>query len=382
MKKVLNYIGLILLTAFILFNSWLVLTGKEYFYKALIFNFADIDDYKIFPERKIAKSSSPQPWSISKAYNKQPLSDSLQKNLSELETVALLMIRNDSIVYEKYWGIYGKNSFSNSFSVAKSYISTLVGMALQEGKIKSIDQPVGDFLPEFNEGDKKKITIRHLLMMSSGLSWEEGYASPFSPTTEAYYGTDLSALIYALEPIEEPGKIFRYKSGDTQLLSFVLEKATGQKVSDYAHQKLWEPLGCENDALWSLDKKDGYEKAYCCINSNARDFARLGKLYLDSGRWNGQQLVPEEYVLASIRPSNLPDGDLNMKNTDFYGYQWWTIPEYKGHFIFYARGILGQYIIVIPDQKTIIVRLGKKRGQQIGKHYKETFLLIDEVLTR
>jgi CubicO group peptidase (beta-lactamase class C family) len=382
MRKVLKYIGLTLLAAFIVFNCWLLLSGKEYFYKAVIFNFADIDDYKLFPERKISKSSKPQPWAISTNYNRYKLSDTLRKNLTELETVALLIIRNDSIQYEEYWEPYGKSSFSNSFSMAKSYVSTMVGAALQEGKIKSIDQPVGDYVPEFNEGAKKKITIRHLLMMSSGLNWVEGYSSPFSPTTEAYYGTDLPSLIYSLEPIEEPGKIFRYKSGDTQLISFVLEKATGKKIGEYAQEKIWEPLGCENDAVWSLDKKDGYEKAYCCVNSNARDFAKLGKLYLDSGRWNGQQLVPQEYVLASIKPNNLPDGDLNMKNTDFYGYQWWTIPEYKGHPIFYARGILGQYIIVVPDQKTIIVRLGKKRGIPIGKHYKETFLLIDEILNQ
>ncbi len=218
--------------------------------------------------------------------------------------------------------------------------------------------------------------------MSSGLNWEEGYSSPFSPTTEAYYGTDLKKLIYNLTPIEEPGKIFRYKSGDTQLLSFVLEKATGRSISDYAQEKLWKPLGCENDAYWSLDKDNGSEKAYCCINSNARDFAKFGKLYLDSGKVNGKQIIPVDYFLNSIQPSGLPDGDLDMKKCDFYGYQWWIIPEYKGHKIFYARGILGQNIIVISDLKTIVVRLGKIRGERVGKHHKEVFLLIDEVLKR
>ncbi|HVD97529.1 MAG TPA: serine hydrolase [Cytophagaceae bacterium] len=382
MKKILRRTGLVLLLAFILFNAWVVLSGKSYFYKALLYNFADIDDYKIFPERKIGKSAKPQPWPKSTHYNQTDISDTLRKNLVALESVALLIIKNDSLVYEEYWDGYGENSFSNSFSMAKSYVSTLVGAALQEGKIKSIDQPIGYFLPEFKEGDKQKITIRHLLMMSSGLNWVEGYSSPFSPTTEAYYGTDLKKLMSGLKPIEEPGKIFRYKSGDTQILSFVLEQATGKALSDYAHEKLWEPLGCENDALWSLDKKDGYEKAYCCVNSNARDFARLGKLYLDSGKWNGQILIPQEYVLASIRPNHLPDGDLDMKPSEFYGYQWWTIPQYQGHDIFYARGILGQYIIVIPDQRKIVVRLGKQRGPSVGKHYKEALLLIDEALAR
>jgi CubicO group peptidase (beta-lactamase class C family) len=382
MKKYLNYTGLILLVAFLIFNGWVVLSGKQYFYKALLYNFANIDDYKIFSNRTINKSSTPIPWAHSKTYNKKNISEFLRTKLDSIETVALLIIRNDTIEYEEYWDSYNDSSYSNSFSMAKSYVSAMVGIALQEGQLKSIDQSICDYLPEFCEGDKKKITIRHLLMMSSGLNWEEGYSSPFSPTTEAYYGNDLKKLISILKPIEEPGKIFRYKSGDTQLLSFILEKATGMKISDYAREKLWGPMGCENNALWSLDKKNGYEKAFCCINSNARDFAKFGKLYLDSGRIKGNQLIPLEYLLKSIQPNYLPDGDLDMKKADFYGYQWWIIPNYKGHPVFYARGILGQYIIVIPDLKTIIVRLGKKRGAQIGKHYEETFLLIDEVLSR
>jgi CubicO group peptidase (beta-lactamase class C family) len=382
MKKILKYTGLFLLLVFLVFNGWVFLTGKQYFYKALLYNFADIDDYKIFPQRIIGKSSKPQPWLISENYNKKNISGSLRKYLDSLQSVALIIIKNDSINYEEYWDGYSDSSFSNSFSMAKSYLSALVGAAIAEGKIKNIDQPVCDYLPEFCEGDKKKITIRHLLTMSSGLNWEEGYSSPFSPTTEAYYGTDLKKLIYHLEPIEEPGKIFRYKSGDSQLLSFLLEKATEKTLSDYAHEKLWEPMGCENNAIWSLDKENGNEKAYCCVNSNARDFAKFGKLYLDSGRINNKQIIPLEYVLNSIKPSYMPDGDLDMKKTDFYGYQWWTIPDYRGHYIFYARGILGQYIIMIPDEKIIIVRLGKIRGAKVGKHYKEIFLLIDEALNR
>ncbi|HSZ24971.1 MAG TPA: serine hydrolase [Cytophagaceae bacterium] len=381
-KKILRSIGFLFLAGFLAFNGWVLLSGKQYFYKALIYNFADIDDYKIFPKRIINKSSHPVSWSVSSNYNKKDISPVLRKYLDSIETVALLIVKNDSIQYEKYWDNYSDSSYSNSFSMAKSYISALVGAALKEGKIKSIDQPVCDYLPEFCEGEKKQITIRHLLMMSSGLNWEEGYSSPFSPTTEAYYGTDLKKLMAGLKPSEEPGKIFRYKSGDTQILSFVLEKATGKFVSDYAQENLWEPLGCERDAIWSLDKDNGYEKAYCCINSNVRDFAKFGKLYLDSGRFEGKTIIPQEYLLNSIQPNLLPDGDLDMKKSNFYGYQWWIIPDYKGHFVFYARGILGQYIIVVPDQKMIIVRLGKKRGERIGKHYKEIFLLLDDAFNR
>jgi len=382
MKKTVKYIGFSLLTAFILFNGWVIISGKQYFYKALIYNFADIDDYKIFPQRIIQKSSTPIQWKLSNSYNKKQISNELRKNLDSIQTIALIIIKNDSIEFEEYWDEYNKNSYSNSFSMAKSYVSALIGIAIQEGKIKNLDQPICDYLPEFCNGNEKKITIRNLLTMSSGLNWIEGYSSPFSPTTEAYYGTNLKKLINGLKSIEEPGKIFRYKSGDTQLLSFLLEKATGKNLSEYASEKLWQPMGCENNAIWSLDKNNGSEKAYCCINSNARDFAKFGKLYLDSGRVNNKQLIPLDFYFQSIQPSYLPDGDLDMKKADFYGFQWWTIPEYKGHSIFYARGILGQYIIVIPDKKIIVVRLGKLRGQQIGKHYKEIFSLIDEALSR
>ncbi len=380
MKKYLYYIGLFLITAIVLFNSWVLFSGRAYFYKALLYNFANIDDYKLFENRAIKKSNTPIPWLFSKSYNKKILSSSLKQELTNLETIAVLIIKDDSIQYEEYWDGYNEHSFSNSFSMSKSFVSALIGIALQEGLIKNIDQPICDYLPEFCEQGKRLITIKHLLTMSSGLNWEEGYASPFSPTTEAYYGTDLKQLILPLQPAEAPGKIFRYKSGDTQLLAFILEKATGKTISDYAQEKLWEPMGCENDALWSLDKKDGNEKAYCCINSNARDFAKFGKLYLDSGRVNKKQLIPVDFIVRSTEPNNLPDGDLDLKKADFYGYQWWVLPNYKGHKIFYARGILGQNIIVIPDTKTIIVRLGKKRGDSIGKHHTETLLLIDETL--
>jgi CubicO group peptidase (beta-lactamase class C family) len=382
MKKILRYIATALMASLILFNAWVLLTGKSYFYKALVYNFADIDDYKIFDNRTIKKSSSPLAWSISKTYNRKDIAPDLRKELDSLQTVALLIIKDDSLIYEEYWRGHTDTSISNSFSMAKSYVSALIGVALQEGVIKDINQPVCDFLPDFCGDGKEKITIRHLLLMSGGLSWEEGYASPFSPTTEAYYGTDLKKMMSTLTPIEEPGKIFRYKSSDTQLLAFILEKATGKKLADYAAEKLWQPLGCSTNALWSLDKKDGNEKGYCCVNATARDFAKLGKLYLDSGRFQGKQLIPQEYVLTSVTPNGLPDGDLAMAPTDFYGYQWWTIPQYKGLRIFYARGILGQYVIVIPEKKMIVVRLGNYRGPSVGKHYHETFSLIDEALRR
>ncbi|MGZ4158485.1 MAG: serine hydrolase domain-containing protein, partial [Bacteroidia bacterium] len=156
--------------------------------------------------------------------------------------------------------------------------------------------------------------------------------------------------------------------------------ATGKKISVYASEKLWQPIGAKNPAFWSLDHKDGMEKAYCCFNSNARDFARLGELYLDSGKWNGKQIISTEYVLNSTKCADLLDADGN-KN-DQYGYAWWIIPNYKGHYIFYARGILGQYILCIPDQKMVVVRLGRKRekGKPGENHPSDVYSYIDAAL--
>ncbi|MEY3411453.1 MAG: hypothetical protein RIQ70_139 [Bacteroidota bacterium] len=368
-----------LLVAFILGNILLILTGKLYFYKALICNFANIDDCTIFDQRVIQKSTQPQPWPISTQYNKTNFSKSLKTYHETEKSIAFVVLKNDSLVHEEYWSGYGENSLSNSFSMAKSVTSILVGIAIKEGKIKSVEQPIGDFLEEFNQREFKKIKIKHLLTMSSGLNWDESYMNPFSMTTEAYYGNDLWRLMLRLRVLHAPGKDFTYLSGDTQLLSFVLQKATGKTIGAYAQEKLWQPMGALNNAEWSLDKKNGTEKAFCCMYSNAKDFARIGVLYLHDGNWKGKQLVDSNYVKASLTPAQLIDSETGKPN-DFYGFQWWLIPDYKGERIFYARGILGQMIVVIPSKNIVFVRLGNQKPEKVGNHYKSTLDLLDAVL--
>jgi CubicO group peptidase (beta-lactamase class C family) len=367
-----------LLVVFILGNIILILTGKMFFYKALLYNFANIDDNKIFDQRTIQKSTQPQPWPQSIRYNKTLIAEKLKAYHESEKSIAFVVLKNDSLVHEEYWSGYGENSLSNSFSMGKSVTSILVGIAIKEGKIKSVDQPIGDFLEEFNQGKFKHIKIRHLLTMSSGLNWDESYANPLSMTTEAYYGSDLWRLMLRLRVIDQPGIAFKYLSGDTQLLSFVLSKATGKSLSEYAQEKLWKPIGAVNNAEWSLDQKGGHEKAYCCMYSNAKDFARIGALYLHHGKWNGKQLLDSAYIEASLSPAKLIDSESGKPN-DFYGFQWWLIPDYKGDKIFYARGILGQMIIVVPAKQLVIVRLGNKKPEKIGNHYKAVFDMIDVV---
>jgi CubicO group peptidase (beta-lactamase class C family) len=372
--KALKSIAKLLLVIFIFTNLAIVASGKTYIYKAFKLTYmkgkssADIDNYLDFDNR-VVKAGVAQPWNVSKKYNTKSISEKHLSEFQQMQTIAFLVVKNDSIVHEQYWEGYNENSLSNSFSMGKSIVSMLIGTAIDEGKIKNEEQYVYEFLPEFKEGAKSKITIKHLLTMSSGIDFDESYKNPLSYTAEAYFGNDIKQLTLKRKAVEEPGKVWNYLSGNTELLALILEKATGKTLSDYASEKLWKPLGASNDALWMLDQKDGRELAYCCFNSNARDFARFGKLYLDSGKWNGRQIISSDYVMKSITPADLLDeyGNKNLK----YGYQWWMIPEYKGHHVFYMRGILGQYILCIPDLDMIVVRLGHKRVPKIpqGQQY-------------
>ena len=359
MKKLLKFIAAIILIPFLLFNIYILFSGKYYLYKAIRYNYVDIDDNILFTQRKVEKGEGIE-WPLHTQYQKRVIPKYLNDSLEKYNSVAFVIIKNDSLFFEKYWETYSDSSLSNSFSMAKSIIGILTGIALDEGLIKSLDEPVAGFIPEFREGDKSKITIRHLLMMSSGLDWDESYGSPLSVTTEAYYGTDLYKIAANQKALSPPGREFVYQSGNTELLGLILEKVTGKNLSEYAAEKLWKPLHAMHTAEWSLDKEGGREKAYCCFYSNARDFARLGSLYLHDGLMFGKQIVSAGFIKASTVPAPLLDEGKPNKS---YGYHWW-LTEYNGHNIYYMRGILGQYVVVIPDQQLIFVRLGHKRSNK------------------
>ncbi len=390
--KILKNIFKALLLFLVLINVFILISGKTYLYKGVANTYfkgrssVSIDDYPIF-ENRVIKAGKSSGWPLGSNYNKSKIPSEYISKLESINTIAYVVIKDDSIRHEEYWDGYSDTSHTSSFSMAKTFISVLVGIAIDEGKIKSLDQPIADFIPSYKDGKNANVTFRHLITMSSGINFTEDYKNPFGFPAEAYYGTDLRKLVFKYHATEEPGKTFEYLSGNTMLLCFALSKAVGTSVSDYAAQKLWQPIEAEQNAFWSLDRKDGDEKAYCCFNSNAKDFARIGKLFLDSGRWNGNQVISEKYVLESIKPAKLFDKDLKVANQR-YGYSWWTYPAYKpagqenkSYQIFYARGILGQYIIVIPELKMIIVRLGKKRSnEQIKGHPNDFYWYIDAAL--
>ncbi len=362
MKKILKLIGKILLLALIAFNAWILISGQTWIYKALVYNFVDIDDRAIFTQRQVP-NGTPRPWPLAANYNKVKPDTATENELIRERSVAWLVIHNDSILYEAYWEGFGDSALSNSFSMSKSVIGVLTGIALKEGAIKNLDQRVDEFIPEYKNDSKGKLTLRHLITMSAALSWDEAYASLFSVTTEAYYGKDLKGLMDGLEVVGTPGKDYYYQGGATQLLAMVIMRATGKNLSDYCSEKLWKPIGAEYPAEWTIDREGGMEKASCCIYSNARDFARIGALYLHLGNMYGNQLVDTSFVLESIMPAPLLNE--GKPNTE-YGYQWW-ISEVDGNKIFYCRGILGQYIVAVPSKNIIMVRLGHHRNQAPDK---------------
>lgn len=355
MNKKLTRIMAILLLLLLL--AWI--STPFYLKKALIFQHPDIDDYSIFANREI-KTGQPIPWLVSKDCNKKIIDSSYLEYIRTYGTVAFLIVHNDSILHEEYWDNYSDSSLSGSFSMAKSIVSLLIGCLVDEGKIKSLDEPITNYIDGLKDPESSKIRIIDLLTMSSGLEWDEAYSSATSITTQAYYGKDLKALVSGLKVKDPPGKTFNYQSCDTQLLSMIISKASGMHMSDYASLKLWKPLGAEHPALWSLDNAGGVEKAYCCFNSNARDFARIGQMLLDSGVFHGNRILSAEYIKKATTPASWLH-DEHGKSCDFYGFQIWML-NYKGMKINYARGILGQYIFMIPDKKAIIVRLGHKRS--------------------
>ncbi|RDH44707.1 serine hydrolase domain-containing protein [Zooshikella ganghwensis] len=340
----------------------LLLVSGPYRYlpSLLLYQKADLDDYQIFNNRVVA-ADNVIPWPKAQNYNQVNLSDEAKSVLGEYDSKAFLIIKNGELLLEKYWQGYDEHIRANSFSMAKSIVSLLVGIAISEGHIRDLEQKLSDFLPAFSQGQRKHISIKDVLTMSSGLSWEESYSSPFSVTAQAYYGQHLVSLVNTLQVSEQPGLHFHYASINTQILAEVLEKATGITVSDYASTKLWQPIGANQPALWSLDQADGEEKAFCCFFSSARDFARIGQLILNEGLWQDKQVIPRNYLLNATQPAKYLKGHKDDQPVDFYGYHFW-LTTYENKEVIVLQGIKGQYILVIPAMNTVVVRLGEKKS--------------------
>lgn len=328
----------------------------RYFY----WNFADIHDHEKFP--RLAVGNNPEQISrlmfaseafqfeLPGAYQNQE-ADNFEEFLENHESVAFIVIHDDSIIYENYFDGFNDNSIIPSFSVSKSFVSALTGIAIDEGYIYSTQQPITFFLKELG-ADFDAITIEHLLNMQSGIKFNEGYSNPMADMAKYYYGTDLKSYIKDLSIEEAPGVHYNYKSINTLLLGLIVERATNTKLSTYLERKIWKPAGMESKASWSIDSEVNQTiKSFCCINAVARDYARFGLIYLHGGYWNNQQIVPGAWVDSSTQIINDSRDSQNYP----YTYQWRVLENGA----FFAKGILGQYIFVFPEKNLVFVRLGK-----------------------
>ena len=327
---------------------------------------ADVDDQQRFPARPIPAGDDPSPLPTGVALDLSPPQGTTPVGDADFDaflrgtgTLGFLVVHEDRLVYERYFQGSDRESLQTSFSVAKSFLSTLVGISIDEGLIGSVSDPVTDYVPELAKRDPRfeQITLHDLLTMSSGIRYEEhSLPLPWGDDINTYYGTDLRDLAVNATEIERPpGQEWLYNNYNPLLLGLVLERATGMSVSEYMSSRLWQPLGAERDATWSLDSEDSeFEKMESGLNAAPVDYARFGLLFLHRGEWNGRRIVPEDW----IRTATAADGTTDP--AEDYQYFWWIDRERPGRF--YALGNFGQYLYVAPDADAVIVRNGRDWG--------------------
>ena len=379
MKKLLKYLalGLVAIIGFALLYAYLAFPA-EYVNRLLRWGNADVYDYQKFPERMMTASETPFHFALQldeehvrTQFEAVSDFDDFNSFLAENRTQAFIVIQDDAIIYEQYFNGANRDSIVTSFSTAKSFTSALIGIAISEGHIQSVNDPITDYLPELLDRDPAfaNITIRELLMMSSGIKYTE---FPFVNGDDAktYYFPDLRQL--ALEDtsiVGVPGEKFLYNNYHPLLLGMIIERATDTSVANYLQEKIWEPIGAEYPGSWSLDE-NGFEKMESGINARAIDFAKFGRLFLHNGSRDGVQIVPSQWVAeatqadTSINYENYyPDSFIFADGSGYYKYMWWGIQRDESNYDFIALGNHGQFIYISPHKNLIILRFGESYGE-------------------
>lgn len=377
--KAIKYLLYTLLFIILAMVIGLYATGNEYILTGISRTYlkgnttANIDDYKAFYTRVI-ETSDPQPWVKHPDYNPNLMTEEFVEELDEDDGIAFLVVKDGKLMYEKYLEDYNDRSKTNSFSMAKTMLTMMIEKAIEEGYISGWDAPLVDYLPEFKDDPKgNHATIKSLSTMTSGYNWDEQYYSPFSPTVELLYGDDVKSFLLERDFSHEPDTYHYYSSASSELLAIILDRALKKKnpemtISQYFSEKFWKPLGMNDDALWHLDD-NGMELAFCCVNTNARNFAKLGQLLLQDGKWKGTQLIDSAFVAKMHTPGMV----------NYYGLATWINPI-EAPYNYSYRGHLGQHIIIVPEEEMVIVRLGTDRGKWKDKTDLEHEYYIDEVL--
>ncbi|MDG1779433.1 MAG: serine hydrolase [Flavobacteriales bacterium] len=340
----------------------LLLTGNEHILEGLPSTYLrgkskpDIDDFEYHDVRKV-EMGEPQAWPMSSRLGVE-LDDADLDYMQSLETTAFLVIHKDSILYEYYGEGGGKTTLSNSFSMAKSFTSMAIGAAADRNWFKPAD-PVSEILPRFSGGQNARLTIQQLLQMRSNINFGESYANPFGYQARTYFGDNVWEETEPYRVTGYPGSQWEYQGGNTLILSELLARKTKKPLAEWFSIYFWKRIGAENDAYWALDCENGREISFSAFFATARDFAKIGKLMLHKGKWNNTQLLSRTWYDLSIAPASVQDKEGNM--VYHYGAQWWLAPRSVEPWHFSARGMRGQYIVVVPDEELVIVRLGHER---------------------
>ncbi|MGH0033832.1 MAG: serine hydrolase domain-containing protein [Myxococcota bacterium] len=322
---------------------------------------------EIYPTSRMPAAATPhsfpegEPISLPESFDYAGATVDTQTFLAETDTSALLVLEDGRVRYERYMLTGGRDVGWLSMSVAKSFVSAAVGIAVEEGHIRSIEEPITAYVPRLAGSAYDGVRIKDILQMSSGARWNEDYSDPESDINRfgriMALGGSMDEFAATLEREHEPGTLNHYNSTDTQVLGMLLVAATGRSVADYMAEKLWQPLGMESDGHWIVDS-EGMELVFGGLNATARDYAKLGELYRLGGRWNGEQIVPEAWVHASVTPDAphlTPESKADDPFPVGYGYQWWIPAGDEGEFS--AIGVYNQFIFVNPSRDLVVVKL-------------------------
>lgn len=357
--------------------------------RPVFYNLPDEKDLKRFPHREISPSRPVDIFNLktaldtlaeiknlkveNKTFNSSGVS--LDEFVKLHRTLSFVIIRNDSILYKYYAKELGEETRVTSFSISKAYVAMLIGIAINDGLIKSPNQSITDFIPEWKDkSGYQLITIKNLLKHTSGLKFTTNSINPLSDQSQFYYTEGLRKLILKAQIEEAPGLHFNYQSENTSLLGLILERVSGKTLSEYLEEKLWKKIGTEASAYWSTDSEDStaIEKSFCCLNARTLDFAKFARLLLNNGNWEGNQIVPSDWINAATDRTT-EDGS---KIT--YGYGMGLGPKEYGSF--YPIGLYGQLLYIYPKNNLIIVRFGNTVVPYVSDYWKEVMLQIIDQL--
>jgi CubicO group peptidase (beta-lactamase class C family) len=328
--------------------------------RGIIWGGSHFDDWKRFPSRIVRASDTPVYFEAQEtdlfhdfSIDGRPLEDYLEAT----NTTAFIVLHDDALLYEGYFNGSSHEATQASLSAAKSFASTLVGIAIEEGFIGDLDDPVTTYIPELLERDPRfgDITIRHLITMSSGLRFVRDSSDPFSDDFITSHSPDMRQAALNTEIVEAPGQRFYYNDYNPQLLGMVLERATGMPVSEYLETRLWGPMGAEADGSWDLDSEhSGFERMSVGINGRAIDFAKLGWLFLHEGKAGDRQVVPQAWV-EQVTDATGAIYTARADHAYYYQHYWWLDVENEAY---YAEGNFCQFIYVYPAADLVLVRHG------------------------